>query len=363
MEQPITDYVSFLNEAKQAVIEVNRMQEQEEAQTQRVKQSHKELEAEERAISETISQTVKKRSEEIQASYDKELNKGQERLKKARSKREKAKSQGVKERILEETAELREDNRQLRLQMKTLFRQSRTPGYCDSKWYYALFMPRWFGEYMKLILTLIICFLVIPYGGYLLIPDRDPVYLMIIYPLCILVFGGFYVILGNRTRTRYLSALKEGRAIRDQIHSNDKRVKVITHTIRKDRNEAIYDLQKHDDEIAQAEQELSEIALRKKEALNTFENVTRNILSDEIVNNHKDKIAYLRTIFETGEQELKDLTLAAKTKSLYITDHYEAYLGNEFLQPQKLEELSTYIKDGSSTNLSEAIAEYKNKHA
>lgn len=363
MEQPITDYVSFLNEAKQAVIEAARMQEQEEVQTQRVKQSQKELEAEERAISDTISQTIKKRTEEIQASYDKELNKGQERLKKARSKREKAKSQGVKERIAEETAELREDNRQLRLQMKTLFQQNHTPRYCDTKWYYALFMPRWPGEYMKLILTVMICFLVIPYGGYLLIPNRNPIYLVVIYLLCILLFGGFYVVLGNRTKMRALPSLKEGRAIRDQIHSNDKRARVITHTIRKDRNEAIYDLEKHDDEIAQAEQELSEIALKKKEALNTFENVTRNILSDEIVNNYKDKIAYLKTIFETGEQELRELTTAAKTKNLYIADHYEVYVGKDFLQPQKLDELCASIQNGSCTNLSEAIAEYKNKHA
>lgn len=363
MEQPITDYVGFLNEAKQAVIELAKMQDQEDVLEQRVRQSKKELEAEEKAVADAIVQIIKKRTEEIQDSYDKELGKGQDRLKKARSKREKAKTQGVKERIGEETAALREENRQLNLQIKTLFRQNSVPGYCNSSLYYALYVPRRAGEFLKLLLVIGVCFLVIPYGGYLLIPNRTALHLMVIYLLCIVVFGGIYVITGNKTKVAHDKPLKEGRLIRDQMHSNNKKIKVITQTIRKDKNEAIYDLQKHDDTIAQAEQELAEIADRKKEALNTFETVTKNILSDEITDNNKDKIAHLRSIYETVEQELRESTNAVKTKTLYITDHYESYLGREFLKPQRLEVLCSMIRDGSCSNLSEAITEYNNKHA
>ena len=70
-------------------------------------------------MTDAISLTVKKRMEEINGSYDKEIAKGQDRLKRVRSKREKAKSQGVKERIEEETKELRDDNRELKLQKPT----------------------------------------------------------------------------------------------------------------------------------------------------------------------------------------------------------------------------------------------------
>lgn len=363
MELPITDYVVFLDEARQAVTEMNRMREQEEIMKQRVKDAQKELESEEKSVADTINQTVKKRMEELGSSYDKELSRGQERLKKARIKREKAKSQGVKERIAEETAELREENRELRLQIKTLFQQDRVPKYCNTKGYYALFMPHWFSEYMRLLLTILVCFLVIPYGGYLLIPKRTPLYLVCIYLACILVFGGCYVLIGNRTRIRHAKALKEARLIRDQVHGNEKKIKVITHTIKKDRNEAIYDLQKHDDEIAQLEQEMTEIAAKKKDALNTFENVTKNIISDEIADNNKDKIAYLKSIYEAQEQELKELESAIKTGALRIADRFEPYVGKEFLQPEKLASLQTSIQNGTCTNLTEAITEYKNKHA
>lgn len=363
MEQPITDYVVFLDEAGQAVTEINRMREQEEIMKQRVKDAQRELESEEKSVADTINQTVKKRMEEINSSYDKELSRGQERLKKARSRREKAKSQGVKERIAEETAELREENRELRLQIKTMFQQNHVPKYCNTKFYYALFMPHWFSEYMKLLLTILVCFLVIPYGGYLLLPDRKPVYLVCIYLACILLFGGCYVLIGNKTRIRYAGTLKDVRLIRDQIHGNEKKINVITHTIKKDRNEAIYDLQIHDDEIAQLEQEMTEIAAKKKDALNTFENVTKNIISDEIVDNNKDKIAYLKSIYQAQLQELKELENAIKTGALRIADRFEPYVGKEFLQPEKLAALRVSIQNGTCTNISEAITEYKHKHA
>lgn len=363
MEQPITDYVVFLDEARQAVTEMNRMREQEEIMKQRVKDAQKELEAEEKNVADTINQTVKKRMEEINSSYDKELSRGQDRLKKARSKREKAKSQGVKERIAEETAELREENRELHLQIKTMFQQNRVPKYCNTRGYYALFMPHWFSEYMRLLFTLLVCFLVIPYGGYLLLPRQTPVYLVCIYLACILIFGGCYVLIGNRTKIRHAETLKDARLVRDQIYGNEKKIRVITHTIKKDRNEAIYDLQKHDDEIAQLEQEMTEIAARKKDALNTFENVTRNIISDEIADNNKDKIAYLKSIYEAQEQELKELEGSIKTGALRIADRFEPYVGKDFLQPEKLGALQTSIQNGTCINITEAITEYKNKHA
>ena len=95
----ITDYGTFLREAKTAVLELRDMQQQEQQLLKRLKQDQKQLETDKKAVEERISQTTKKRLGEITASYDKELSKGQDQLKKVRSKREKAKNQGVKHRI------------------------------------------------------------------------------------------------------------------------------------------------------------------------------------------------------------------------------------------------------------------------
>ena len=44
------------------------------------------------------------------------------------------------------------------------------------------------------------------------------IYLVGIYFVFILVFGGAYVLWGNKTRDRYGKVLKEGRLLRDEIH-------------------------------------------------------------------------------------------------------------------------------------------------
>ena len=153
MGQAITDYGTFLMEAKQAVTDLRDMEQRETALSSQLKQSRRQLEAEEKALADRISQTVRRRASDIAASYDKELGKGQEQLKKAKARREKAKSQGIKDRIAEETAGFREENRKLKLQMKTVFQQNHVPAYCRSNWYYRLFAPKWPGEFAALFLV------------------------------------------------------------------------------------------------------------------------------------------------------------------------------------------------------------------
>lgn len=359
----ITDYETFLREAKTAVLELEELQKREDELTKQLKADKKSLETEKKQVADTITQTTKKRQNEISSSYDKELSKIQEQLKKARSKREKAKSQGVKERIIEETADLRDDNRRIRLQIKTVFQQNHVPRFCNTNLYYALYYPRWFKEVLKLVLAVVLCFLLIPYGIYMVIPKQTVLFLVLIYFACILVFGGVYVLIGNKTRERYAEALREGRKLRDQIHANDKRIRVITSTVKKDKDEARYDLQKFDDEIAQLEQQVSETANKKKDALNAFETVTKNIIADEISAGSKDKIAQLTGQCDEEEKELQALKDTIKQRNIYITDCYGSYLSREFLKADKLDALAEILKNGTATNLSEAMQQYKKKNA
>ena len=141
MGQAITDYVKFLADARDAVYRLDCDQKTAGQLEVLEKEQERELEAAGRAVTDAVNQTVRKRLEEISSSYDKEIAKGQDRLKKARAKREKAKSRGMKERIAEETSELREHNRDLKVQMRTLFQKERVPSFCNSTFYYALYYP------------------------------------------------------------------------------------------------------------------------------------------------------------------------------------------------------------------------------
>ncbi|MDO5549834.1 MAG: hypothetical protein Q4F76_01565 [Lachnospiraceae bacterium] len=363
MTQSITDHAAFLGEAKQAVENLNRMKKDGSQLELEVKQIKRQLDAEQKAVDDAISITVKKRREEINASYDKQIAKGQERLKRAKAKREKAKNQGMKERIAEETAEFHEENRQLRLKMKSLFQKDRVPSFCRRTWYYALYMPRSLKEIGILLLIILILFAALPGGVYWLIPaeTRHSWMLILIYLADIVLFGGLYLTIGNHTKMAHPDAIKQGRLIRDTIHSNDKKIRVITNSIRRDRNEAIYDLEKFDDEIAKTSQELADLTSKKQEALNTFNTVTQNIISDEIISNSKDKIDQLQQDYERTEARADELEQQIKELSLDITDQYETYIGKEFMQPDKLAELARMIRAGEAANLSDAISIYKSK--
>ena len=360
MGQAITDYVKFLADARDAVYRLDCDQKTAGQLEVLEKEQERELEAAGRAVTDAVNQTVRKRLEEISSSYDKEIAKGQGRLKKARAKREKAKSRGMKERIAEETSELREHNRDLKVQMRTLFQKERVPSFCNSTFYYALYYPGGLKEIALFLLTLTVCFLAVPCGIYFfLLPERHMWYLAAVYFLDVLLFGGLYVLVGNKTRLRHQDALKRGRAIRNTLRANQKKIKVITHTIQRDGNEDIYDLEKYDDEIACVEQELSEITSKKKDALNTFENVTKNIITDEIIASHKARLDSLKDALDGTSRALKELEEGIKQQNIRITDSFGPYLGKEFLEPDRLSELSRIIQGGAASNITEAIGIYK----
>lgn len=363
MAQPITDYNAFFAGAKQAVQELDELKQKEKMLLDLEKQLENSLKSKKREVADTIAQTVKKRSDEIAKSYDVEIGKAQDRLKKVRSKREKAKTQGEKERIVEETQSLVRENSDLKAQMKTIFHANRVPKFCASNLYYALFFTKGFKELMTMFITLLLVFLALPVGIYFAIPERQTMYLVVIYVAVIVVFGGLYVKIGNSTKMKHMDALKEGRMIRDKIKANKKQMKSIEKSIRKDKNDSVYNLQKFDDEIAQLEQDMAQAERKKKEALNTFNTVTKTIISDEIMGNHKAELDQIESDFAKTTADLKETQNAAMAKALYITDNFEIYAGKDFMTIERLSALEEIIQSGQAANISEAITTFKNKKA
>ena len=353
MEQAITDYVKFLADARDAVYRLNNDQATAKQLKEQGERQEKELAAAKKAVTDSVNQTIKKRRSEIDTSYDKEIAKGQER-------REKAKNKGMKERIAEETSELREHNRDLQIQMKTMFQKDKVPVFCRTTFYYSLYYARGLKERLIGFITFLICFLALPCGVYFLLPDRKIWYLVLVYFADIIIFGGLYVTIGNRSRSRYHDALKQGREIRNLLSSNEKKIKVIVHSIEKDGNEDIYDLEKYDDEIACAQQELSDIAAKKKDAISSFENVTRNIIADEIEGNHRAEIEEKEQKLQEVNDSLAQLESSIRQQNIHITDTFGPYLGKEYLNTDKLLGLSKLIQSGTASNITEAIEMDKN---
>ncbi len=159
MAQTREECLIFLNKARDALDELSLLDDQEKQLNQEEKQLSQSLSAEKKLIADTIQQTIKKRREEINTTYDKEIDKAQTLLKKAKARREKAKNQGIKERIGSETAALKEQNQELGTQLKTLFKCHHVPRFCRSPLYYSLYFPYRIKEYFFLFLGILALFL------------------------------------------------------------------------------------------------------------------------------------------------------------------------------------------------------------
>ena len=183
--------------------------------------------------------------------------------------------------------------------------------------------------------------------------------LIVLYFAVLRLLGGLDVLVGNHTRFRYQEVLKRGRALRNTLRENRKKIRVITRAIKRDGNEDIYDLEKYDDEIACAKQELEEIAARKKEAVSTFENVTKNIISDEIADSRRERLESLERALAETTASLQELENSIKEQNIRIADTFGPYLGKEYMDPDRLAELSRMIQSGRAGNITEAIRVYE----
>lgn len=93
--------------------------------------------------------------------------------------------------------------------------------------------------------------------------------------------------------------------------------------------------------------------------MSNFENVTRTIISDEIEGSRREEMLALEEEIKELSAQLHSLEDSIRDQNIHITDTFGPYLGNEFLEPDRLSELSKLIQSGSAANITEAITLYK----
>ena len=73
------------------------------------------------------------------------------------------------------------------------------------------------------------------------------------------------------------------------------------------------------------------------------------------------KLEQLKEAHQEVESRLHYTETVIKEKRIFITDTYECYLGKEFLNPEKLDALKHILDNSTAVNLSEVIAEYRER--
>lgn len=351
--------IEKLNEIKEYLLELNGNMENDRQLKEETEKLQKAVKGLEKEIADEIAKTIKKRRGEIEDSFDKQIGRIRDNAKKIKEQRSKAKSLKVSERINAETAELRAEKSRLRLEAKTAARQDKLPFFCNSKLYMALYYPSCFTDILFILAALAVVLLLIPCGVYFLLLPAKIIYIILSYVVTVVVFGSLYLAIGNYTRERYDDKLKQIKEIRGRIRETNKKISAIKRSIKKDRDESGYGLHGYDEELARLDKDEDDILAQKKEALTVFENSTSRIISNEIQELYRDKLAALRNELEQVNGRLNQTEERIKALTLKIASEYEPFLGKDLMTLDRLEALSNIILAGNAVTISEAIAFYR----
>lgn len=326
----------------------------------------KAIATEEKSIQDEIAQTIRKRKNEIEKAYDDQIDANKGKTRSVKVKRDKAKSKRVDERVELETADLAEENRQLQVEMRTLFKAQHVPGFCRSAFYYSLFMPKRLTEILTLLVTILVAFAGLPSLMYYLsiqffYKESKQITLLctLTVAITLLLLFIIYIVMLNTIKLKHYDVLLEGRAIIDKIAANKRQMRAIRNTINKDKDESVYGLDKYDDKLAELEEELNQISEEKQESMTQFENETKQVLTNEVNDRRLPKLEAMKASVEELEKEIGVLEDDIKNSDLAITNNYGAVLGKEFCTPAKVADLISLMEDGTADTVSEAIAAYK----
>lgn len=355
--------IDELNTIKEQVMELTGYQEKNEELLKEEGRLDKLIFSKEKDMNDEIESTLKKRRNELSESYEAQMATLSSREKKVKAKKEKDKGAKMTERIAEETAELREENKAHALEIKAIQKAEKIPAFCRTTLFFAFFMPKTGTEILLLVLCLLLFFLVIPFGLYLWLfaEKTGEIALALLYLVMILLVGGVYLTINNRIKEKHLEAIRKICDIRNLYYKNKRSINKIRRGIRKDEDESLYGLEQYDDELKEINTEIQRISGEEKEALNAFEAETTPQIKAEIKNRYEEEISSLKQTQKNVAAEQKAAEEKVKELSLMMSKQYEIYLGKDMLSVAKLDKLISHIEKGDAADIGGALAIENNK--
>ncbi len=318
-------------------------------------------------LKDNIDSTVKKRRSEVQDKFDEEISKDKDKLKRIQNRRGKAKDKGVKGRIAEETADLVKQNSELKKNIGAALKENRLPGFCGSGFYFTLYYTKGAAEVFICAMMIVLMFLLMPAAIYIALPLEKlperytiPAFAITYFVVIVIVFF-VYKIIGDRTKHKHEDELRAVRALRDRINSNKKQISNIARSITKDKNEDMYGLEDYDAQIRDIEEDIAKITADKEEALKNFDNNASAEIASEIENREMPRINGIEEDYNAAVKLHAELDEQVRQLGLKISTDYEAYLGKEFTDTVKIDELIAIMETGKASTVSEAVNEYNKK--
>ncbi len=318
----------------------------------------KDIDARRKAMNNEIDQTIRQRKAEIENAYDKEITELNKNRKKIVDDKQKEKSVKVSEKVVHETESHHEKIKALNLEIRAVARENKIPGICRYRIFYALFMPRTFADVCISIVAFIFLFLLVPCAIYTLLdgkpfgPTLTPAF---VYAICIIVFGGIYVLVNNLIKDKHHAEIKKIIALRKEIALTNKEIKRIKRGIEKSKDESEYGLEAYDNEISEMDSKLSGLSEEQRAALEVFNRETKGVVTDEIKGRYEPEINKMKERFDEAAAEQKQISEKLRNESLELSRNYEAQLGKSNMTITTIDKLLAIFDEGRANTVAEAI--------
>ncbi len=367
-ENIFNEKADYLIKAKEEVVKRDEMAAELDKMKAYQKKLSKNIASEEKSIADEIAVTIKKRKQEISATYDGRLDDNRARKKKVENKRGKKKNQRMNARIEDETKHIRQNNRELEVELKTLLKKNKVPSYCSSKLYFLMFNPRGMAEIFGMFISMLIYLAGVPaLAAFLvnkfLLEDKKDVntafWVVLTVAIVVVLQLVIYFAIFNATKVKHADVLKQARSIKDKMKANDKQADAIKHSINKDKDESAYNLDAYDEKLANLEDEADSISDEKKEALKVFEDETKQAIIDEINGRRLQTLEDMKAEKKALDEKITKGEKKYSEKVLQITNQYASFIGEDMCKEDKLNDLIAIMADEQAETVAEAINVYK----
>lgn len=367
-ENIFNEKADYLIKAKEEVVKRDEMAAELDKMKAYQKKLSKNIASEEKSIADEIAVTIKKRKQEISATYDGRLDDNRARKKKVENKRGKKKNQRMNARIEDETKHIRQNNRELEVELKTLLKKNKVPSYCSSKLYFLMFNPRGMAEIFGMFISMLVYLAGVPaLAAFLvnkfLLEDKKDVntafWVVLTVAIVVVLQLIIYFAIFNATKVKHADVLKQARSIKDKMKANDKQADAIKHSINKDKDESAYNLDAYDEKLANLEDEADSISDEKKEALKVFEDETKQAIIDEINGRRLQTLEDMKAEKKALDEKITKGEKKYSEKVLQITNQYASFIGEDMCKEDKLNDLIAIMADEQAETVAEAINVYK----
>lgn len=352
-----SELIKTVNRAKQLLNDLDEAEKDKTRLTGELKQSEKAYSSMEKSVAEGITTALKKKKEEIAATYDRELSQYQDQIDVCKTERAKAKANAIAQRIQVETAPLNQQNQQLEAQIELKFKENKVPVVCKKRAISMLFFPKNSRDWTIDILVGVGLIFFIPLFFSLAISNR----LVLAFTFFVYVGALFtvYLYLLHKYMLKFAGVNEEVEELRKQIRINNKNKQLMTNRIKKSQDETGYNLGSFDDKITGIQQVMQNAVEKRQEALENFESEIRHQITADITAANKDELLGLQQEFESKRQELSDKKEEIEQIEKQLKEEYEPVFGKDLLYKQRLNKFDSFCQENADLSLEEALTQYR----